>query len=159
MDSTDKTVHNIEPYLYVKKYNNIHYLIHVIIEDANYVEKISSNIYNALIFHDVIKESKEIILIYEIDSVKELNNVTCIKHIDNKVDFIYDKKELSLIFPDLMKKAFKDEMHCAVYDYQNGGYYFTKTNIFNTLFNLNVGVKDFPINNVDYFVCVKSFKK
>lgn len=149
----------LEPYLYIKKRNNIHYLIHIIVDEVNYIEKISGNIYNSLIFYDIIKDSKEIILIYEIDPFKEINNATCIKHKNNTLDFIYDKRELELIFPDLVKNTFNDEMHVTVYDYQNGGYYFEKTAIFNSLFNLNVGVKDFPINNVGYFACVKSFEK
>jgi len=159
MNPIDKTSINMEPYFYIKKHNNIHYLIHIIIDEKNYVEKISSNIYNALIFFDIIKDSKEIILIYDLDPFKELNNVMCIKHMNNKLDFIYDKQELESIFPDLVKNTFNDELETVLYDYQNGGCYFEKTIVFNKLLNLNVGVNYFPINNVSYFACVKSFKK
>ena len=159
MDLINETSINMEPYLYVKKYNNIHYLIHIIMNETSYVEKISNNIYNSLMFHNVIKDPEEIILIYEIDSFKELNNVTCVKHTNNRQNFIYDKKELEAIFPDLVKNTFKNEMHVIIYNYENGGYYFDKTSIFNKLLNLNTGVTYFPINNVSYFGCVKSFKK
>ena len=157
MDNKSPT--KMEPYLYVKKYNNIHYLIHVIVDEINYIEKISGNIYSALIFNDIIKNSEEIVLIYEIDPFKEINNVTCIKHKNNQKDFIYDKKELEMIFPDLVKNTFNGELYIVGYDYENNGYYYDKTDLLNNLFNLNVGVKRFPINNIDYFACNKAFKK
>lgn len=148
----------MEPYFYIKKCNNIHYLIHIIIDEKNYIEKISGNVYSSLMFHGFIKDRKEIVLIYEIDPFKELNNVTCIKHKNNELDFIYDKKELELIFPDLVKNTFNDKLETILYDYQNGGYYFEKTIMFNKLLNLNIGVQNFPINNVGYFACPKSFQ-
>lgn len=149
----------MEPFFYIKNRNNIHYLIHIIIDEKNYIEKISGNVYSSLMFHGIIKDHKEIVLIYEIDPFKELNNVTCIKHNNNEIDFIYDRRELELIFPDLVKNIFSDELETVLYDYQNGGYYFEKTIVFNKFLNLNVGVKHFPINNVCYFACPKLFEK
>ena len=155
----NETIRKIEPYLYVKKFNNIHYLIHVITDVLNYAPKVSCNIYTLLMFHNIIKDPKEIVLIYEIDPFKEINNVTCIKHINNEVNFVYDRKELEAIFPDLVKNGFNDEMYVAVYDYETIGYYFQKTTIFHKLFNLNTGVNIFPINTINYFACVKPFLK
>jgi len=149
----------IEPYYYIKKRNNIHYLIHIITDEKNYIEKISGNIYSSLMFHGIIKDHKEIILIYEIDPFKELCSVTCIKHKNNEIDFIYDKRELELIFPDLVKDTFDEELEIILYDYENGGYYLEKTITLNELLNLNVGVQIFLINNISYFACPKSFEK
>ena len=154
-----ETSNNIEPYIYIKKQNNIHYLIHTIIDSTNYVKKISENVYNSLMFYEVIKNPEEIILIYETDPFKELGNIICIKHMNNEIEYIYDIKELKLIFLDLIKNTFVDEMYVLSYGYQNEDYYFGKTMTFNKMLNTNTKIRKFLINNVNYSVCVRPFKK
>jgi hypothetical protein len=140
----------MESFTYIKKTDNTHYLIHIITEQFKYFDKISNNIYNFLMCDNVIKSSNDVVIIFEIDPYEEMNNITCIKHMTNNNNVECNKKELATIFTKIMNSKLVGDKYTIIYNYETTGYLSIKTDKFNSLLNLSVGVNNFMIENIHY---------